>query len=128
MADAQVKKLPISRLVGVYDANGSLSGEIAYWIGARVGRSHCGVCDITHGLVRPKEEWRRQIESLDVDFIAVHLDEREPVVEAASLGREPCVVAVREDGSADVVVDREQLEACEGEPTRLAGLLGRSLG
>lgn len=110
-------------MVGVYDAEGSLSGEISYWVGARLGLRHCALCDITHGLVRPKEEWRRHLESLDVDFTAVHLDEREPVVETASLGKEPCVVAVREDGSAEVVINREQLDSCEGKPARLAELL-----
>lgn len=119
---------PITRLVGVYDANGSLSGEIAYWVGARLGMKHCALCDITHGLVRPKQEWNRQVESLGVEFKAVHLDEREPVVEDASRGREPCVVAIREDGSADVVVDRHQLESCDGNPASLAELLGRILG
>ena len=42
----------IVRLIGVYDANGTLSGELAYWIGARLGRRHCSLCDITHGSVR----------------------------------------------------------------------------
>lgn len=118
---------PVSRLVGVYDANGSLPGEIAYWVGARFGLRHCALCDITHGLVRPKQEWRRQLETLAVDFTAVHLDERDPVVTAASRGEEPCVVAVREDGSAEVVVDRDELESCEGDPVRLAELLSRPL-
>lgn len=119
---------PIVRLVGVYDANGSLSGEIAYWVAARLGMKHCALCEITHGLVRPKQEWNRQVESLGVEFKAVHLDEREPVVEEASRGREPCVVAIREDGSADVVVDRDQLASCNGDPARLAELLGRTVG
>ena len=118
----------IVELTGVYDADGSLSGEISYWIGARLGRRHCALCDITHGLVRTKPEWRRQLDHLPVGFTAVHLDERSPAVAAASRGKEPCVVAVREDGSADVVIDRQQLEACEGDPASFARLVAGLVG
>jgi len=118
----------VKKLVGIYDAKGSLPGELAYWIGARFGVRHCALCEITHGLVRPKEEWRRQLENLEVDFTAVHLDERDPAVEAASRGKEPCVVAVMDDGSAEVVIDREQLESCEGDPGRFAELLKDLVG
>lgn len=112
-----------TRLIGVYDADGSLAGELSYWFGARFGVRHCALCDITHGLVRTKPEWRRTLDQLPVDFTAVHLDEREPVVAEASRGEEPCVVAIREDGSAEVVIDRNELEACQGDPAKLAGLL-----
>ncbi len=48
----------ILRLVGVYDADGSLRGELAYWVRARLGRAHCALCDITHGAVRERREWQ----------------------------------------------------------------------
>lgn len=111
------------RLTGVYDANGTPSGELAYWVGARLGRRHCALCDITHGLLRTKAEWRRLRGQLPVEFTAVHLDERDPVVADASNGRVPCVIAVFDDGSAEVVIDRDELEACEGDPQSLFQLL-----
>lgn len=114
---------PIEKLVGVYDANGTLSGELAYWFGARFGVRHCSLCDITHGTFRAKPEWQRQADQLPVEFTAVHLDEREPAVAKASAGREPCVVALRTDGSAEVAVDAAQLEACSGDPGSLTELL-----
>jgi len=115
------------KLTGVYNANGSPGGEIAYWFGARLGLRHCSLCEITHGLVRPRTDWLEELERLPVEFSAVHLDEREPEVEAASKGREPCVVATREDGTAEIVVDRAQLEACHGDPAEFAKLL-KSIG
>ena len=114
---------PIVKLTGVYDANGSVPGEIAYWFGARLGLRHCSLCEITHGLVRPSRDWLEQLDRLPLEFSAVHLDEREPDVEAASRGEEPCVVATREDGRTEVVIDREQLDSCEGDPTEFARLL-----
>jgi len=113
----------IVKFTGVYDANGSVAGELAYWFGARIGVRHCSLCDITHGLVRPRKDWLEQLERLPIEFIAVHLDERDPKVAAASNGREPCVVATREDGTTELVIGREELEACQGNPVRLAELL-----
>jgi len=113
----------IAGLVGVYDAKGSFSGELAYWFGARLGRRHCALCDITHGLVKSKAAWRRRLDDLPVEFTAVHLDEREPAVTEASRGHEPCVVAIRKDGSAEVEITNDQLEALQGDPDRFADLL-----
>jgi hypothetical protein len=113
----------VTELVGVYDARGNLAAEIAYWVGARLGVRHCALCEVTHGRFREKSEWRGVCESLPVPFSAVHLDERSPAVLSASRGVEPCVVAVRTDGSAEVVIDREQLERCQGDTARLGELI-----
>jgi hypothetical protein len=47
--DANGSTRSIRRLVGVYNANGTVGGELAYFLGARLGRAHCSLCDITHG-------------------------------------------------------------------------------
>jgi hypothetical protein len=117
----------IISLTGVYDAEGTLAGELAYSIGARLGRRHCALCDITHGLVRTRPEWKEALDGLPVRFTAVHLDERTPVVMEASRGQEPCVVAIRADGSADLLIDSAQLEACQGDPARFARLISGSV-
>ena len=113
----------ITKLTGVYDADGSLSGELSYWVGARLGRRHCALCDITHGLFRAKAQWLGMVDQLPVEFTAVHLDERDRSVLDASRGRVPCVVAEFEDGTAEVVIDRDELEACGGDPQRFFELL-----
>lgn len=41
----------LQRLVGVYDADGTVLGELSYFVKARLGRAHCSLCDITHGVV-----------------------------------------------------------------------------
>jgi hypothetical protein len=116
------------RLTGVYDANGSLSGELSYWIGARLGRRHCALCDVTHGLLRAKPEWIQLADQLPVEFKAVHLDERDPAVKEASRNRVPCVVATFDDDTARVVIESDEIEACEGSPQRLFELLVDAVG
>lgn len=111
------------RLIGIYDADGSLLGEVSYWVGARLGQRHCALCQITHGLVREKRQWRDCRSDLKVPFKCVHRDEISPELAAIVKGRAPCVVAEWADGSLEIVIDREQLEACDGRPERLAVLI-----
>jgi hypothetical protein len=42
----------VTGLVGVYHADGSWHGELAYLLGRLSSRVHCALCDITHGLLR----------------------------------------------------------------------------
>lgn len=76
MADKHDVNRTIRRLVGVYDANGSVSGELAYFIGARLGRAHCALCDITHGLVRERAAWKTFRVGLPVQFDLYHRDDQ----------------------------------------------------
>jgi hypothetical protein len=117
----------IIAFTGVYDADGTLAGELAYWVGAHVtGSRHCALCGITHGTFREKARWRELAGALPVPFEAVHLDERSPAVAAASEGTGACVVAERADGSLEVVLGPGELDAMAGDPDRLAEAL-RSL-
>lgn len=108
----------VVRLVGVYDADGSLAGELRYWVGARFGRAHCALCDITHGLVRERAEWRDCRDTLSVDFATYHRDDQPDAVRAATGDRAPVVVA-ETDGGVVVLLDGAALDACAGSPERL---------
>jgi hypothetical protein len=103
----------ITRLVGVYDAEGTLRGELAYWVGARLGRRHCSLCEITHGLVRVRPEWTACRTGLPIRFDTFHLDDQPAEVSAAAAGRYPVVVAVV-DTDHVVLLGPDELEACHG--------------
>jgi hypothetical protein len=107
------------RLVGVYDADHTLRGELAYFVGARLGRAHCSLCDITHGLLREKDDWKRCREGLAIPFDTFHRDDQPDDVRRAADGAAPVVVAVLDDGSSEVLLDDEQLDACDGSVDRL---------
>ena len=108
----------IRRLVGVYHANGTFWGELAYVIRSRFGGTHCSLCDITHGRVRVKEEWKSARAELPIPFDTVHLDERVPELIALTEGRTPCVVAVTDDLPV-ILLGPDELAECDGSPSRL---------
>ena len=123
----------IRRLIGVYNAEGSLSGELVYWVGARLGAAHCALCDITHGLLRERADWRACRGALPVPFVTFHRDDQPPAVRALLAGAAPAVVAdvadvadvvdavdaVDADGRLVFLLDAAALERCAASPDRL---------
>lgn len=112
----------LQRLVGVYDADGTWRGEVAYWIGARLGRTHCALCEITHSTFREKRSWRQCAAEMPVPFETVHRDEQSSALAAATGNAVPCVVA-ETDRRRFVLLDAPALEACGGSPDALAGAI-----
>ena len=111
----------ITRIVGVYDADGGLRGEIAYLAGKVAGR-HCTLCDITHSPVRRRREWDAYVASLPAPFDVVHRNERTPLITEATAGREACVVAECDDGGIVFLLGSDDL-ARAGDVAGLARAL-----
>ena len=107
----------IRRLIGVYSANSTITGELAYFIGARLGRAHCALCDITHGLVRERPEWKEWRARLRVAFDTYHLNDQPDEVRAAYNGPAPVVLADTDYGLIVLLGPRE-LSACGGSVER----------
>lgn len=124
--DATGDAAVIERLVGVYHADGSRRGELAYLVRKLTGRGHCALCDITHGALRRKKTFDDCMAGLPAPFELVHLDERGDDVAAASDGRTPCVLA-RTGGGLVVLVDAAGLAACGSDPARLRGAIDQSV-
>ena len=108
----------IIRLIGVYDADGTRRGELTYWIGARLGRTHCALCEITHGLMRERADWRNCRDELTVPFVVYHRDDQPSAVRAATDGVTPVIVAETSQGIVPLLFPAD-LEACDGAPDRL---------
>ena len=79
--------------MGVYDADGTLLGELGYVVGHLLGRRSCALCDITHGSLKRRPEFDAAAATLDVPFDLLHRDERSPELVALTDGALPCVVA-----------------------------------
>jgi len=109
----------ITRLVGVYDADGTVLGELSYVVRHALGRAHCELCDITHGRLREKEGWRTACATLPVPVETFHRDDQPAEVRSAAGGATPVVVAALDDGTWQTLLGRAELTACAGDPDRL---------
>lgn len=114
----------VRELIGVYDADGTLLGEARYWVGARLGRAHCALCDITHGLFTERDDWRRCRDQLDVGFTTYHRNDAPAEVLAAG-SRAPFVLA-RTDHGLVALLGPEELDACTGNVEAFHQALSRA--
>jgi hypothetical protein len=124
LTDRNLQGAEIHELIGVYHANGSWRGELAYVLGKLSGRAHCALCYITHGALRRRRAFDACVATLPVPFDLVHLDERAADVAAASHGRTPCVLARTSTGLV-VLLDADDLGRCGGDPVRLRDAIDR---
>ena len=106
------------RLIGVYDADGTLRGELTYWVGARLGRAHCSLCEITHGLVRERADWKVCRAGLAVPFDTFHRNDQPGSVRQATGDIAPVVVAETDSGII-LLLGPTDLDACDGSVDRL---------
>ncbi len=116
----------VERLIGVYDADGTLRGEVTYWLGARMGRAHCALCDITHGAMRERGDWRACRDELEVPFDTYHRDDQPAEVRDEAEGRSPVVLAQTAVGLV-VLLGPAELDACGGSVESFSSALGRAL-
>lgn len=112
------------RIVGVYNADGGLRGEVTYVVGHLLGRLSCELCDLTHSPIRRKRAWDQLVAGFPIPITVVHRNEvPAPLIPSVVAADLPALYAVRADGSADVVVSREELAAMDGSVPELDRLL-----
>jgi hypothetical protein len=116
----------VTRIVGIYDADGGLAGETRYVVGHLLGRLECALCDITHGRVRRKPVFDELRDSLGVPLVLLHRNERTPDLVAATGADLPRVVA-QVDGGYVTLLARADLERCEGDVRRFEQALRDAL-
>lgn len=116
----------VTEFIGIYDADSTVIGEVSYWIGARLGRRHCSLCDITHGLFAKRAEWEKCVDQLPVPFHTYHRNDAPDDVRQYAEGRYPCVIA-RHGTILRTVLEASELAQLEGSASELAHHLHRYL-
>ena len=114
------------KIYAVYDANGTVAGELAYMIGKFRGTRHCALCDITHGwnpLGRP--EWRRA-QRLTSTVTWIHRDEQPDAIRQATEDSLPAVV-LSDTNQTRILLDAASLAECDGNYQKFEALLTESL-
>ena len=116
----------VDKLVGIYNANGSFTGEIAFLFGKFTGRTECALCDITHGPFKKKTAFSRAQQTLGVPFEILHLDELDSTLYSFK-DSAPCVVAVR-GSECSILLSKAELALCDSEVERFFDSLKAKLG
>ena len=113
----------VTEFIGIYDADSTILGELSYWIGARLGKRHCSLCDITHGLFTERVEWQSCRDQLPVPFNTFHRNDAPHDVLGVAEGTFPCVLARDMNNQLMVVLIPADLEALEGSPEAMVDRL-----
>jgi hypothetical protein len=101
----------VDRLIGIYDADGGLVGELRYAWGKVFADAHCSLCDLTHRGLRRRSEWDALVERLGVPFDLLHRDEMDDSLRLVSRSALPCVLVDR-DAQLEVLLGPDELAAC----------------
>ncbi|MCY4622730.1 MAG: hypothetical protein OXD34_13000 [bacterium] len=115
------------RVVGIYNADGGVSGELRYAVDKILGRSDCGLCDLTHGWnAFGKRSWREACRASAVPIELIHRDmaTESQLAEAGSL---PAVL-VGDEGTWRLAMDRELIASLRKDPAGFLDHLERELG
>jgi hypothetical protein len=113
-------------LYAIYDADGSLAGELRYLVDKFLGRADCALCDLSHGWhPAGKRAWRQQ-QGATTQLTWLHRDEVPHHVLAHVSESLPCV-ATDTDGNVGILISKDELAGCEGNFTVFEQLLAEKL-
>jgi hypothetical protein len=113
-------------LYAIYDADGSLAGELRYLIDKFLGRADCALCDLSHGWHPAGKRAWRQRQGTTTQLSWLHRDEVPHHVLAHVSESLPCI-AMDSQGSVDILISKDQLAGCEGDFTVFEQLLVQKL-
>ena len=109
------------RYVGIYNADGTVFGELRYVVGKLRGTTSCSLCDITHGKVRPRKDFFSACADAAIEIELLHRNEAtsEQLAAAAVL---PALIA-HSEGEWRCVLTASDLEECACSPAQLISRL-----
>ncbi|MBT4908964.1 MAG: hypothetical protein HOL65_05965 [Microbacteriaceae bacterium] len=121
----------MATLIGVYRADAGVLADLRRRIGRLIGSHACWLSQLTHSPSKPTEQWRA-LESAIQDefghtFSLTYRNRRTPEQEAASSGREPCLLIDDGEGHLSMIVDWNDLELAHGDVARFERILRSKL-
>lgn len=121
----------MAELIGVYSADGGVLAEFRRALGRRVGSHACWLSQLTHSPATPTPQWRALVNALEAEFghtfSLTYRNRRTPEQQAASAGREPCVLIDDGQGYLSMIVDWNDLELAGGDIERFERILRSKL-
>ena len=114
-------------LIGVYNADGGIMGELSYVLGHLIAVRSCSLCDISHSPVKMKSSFkaleRELLENHGIAVKMIHRNERNERETKASAGREPCMLLEYPDTSISMFLDSAELKVLAGSVSSFEKLI-----
>jgi len=108
----------VEELIGIYDADGGVLGELRYALRGLFSDAHCSLCDLTHRGLRRRKQWDSIVEHLGVPFVLLHRNEMDEAVGSVVGTELPCIVA-RRRGRYDRLLGPPDLAECGADLGKL---------
>ena len=108
----------MNKVVGVYNAEGSLKGELSYILKKLIGLGSCGLCDLTHGW-QPimKRSWQKACSQSVIDITLLHLNELNDNQRAVV--KSPPVILQEAQGQWLILMTADEIQQFKGQPQAL---------
>lgn len=116
----------VTKLYGIYQADGGIIGELSYVLGKIRGVAHCSLCDITHNKITTKKQWKNLTSNLDIPMELLHLNERSSELKIISENQTPCVIS-EIDGELEIIITSNELEMCKKSVDKFGEILYQRL-
>ena len=97
----------------IYNAEGSIIGELKYLYDKYIRDIKCSMCDITHNTLSEKKEWKKRCMVSPFKIECLHLDELPKDIENLVEGNTPCVVA-KTSSTNEIIIENKELIAMKG--------------
>jgi len=97
----------------IYNAEGSIFGELKYFYNKYIRDIKCSMCDITHNILSEKKEWKKRCMVSPLKIECLHLDELPKDIENLVIGNTPCVVA-KTSSTNEIILENKELIAMKG--------------
>jgi hypothetical protein len=117
-----MEKEKVDRLIFIFDANSGAWDAFVDSAKKVLRIKGCALCQITHGLVAEKSEWRECQEALGVPVEYLHRDELTEELRPLVEGRLPAIVADH-GGEKTLLLDDAAISRCRGSVEDLRGKL-----
>ena len=121
----------MATLIGVYRADAGFLAEFRRSIGRLVGSHACRLSQLAHTPLKPGAAWQALEQAIAHEFghtfSLTHQNRRTPEQEAASAGREPCVLIDDGQGHISMIVDWNDLELAQGDVASFERILRSKL-
>ena len=91
----------------VYNAKGSIIGEISYLLSKFIYGSTCSMCQISHNTITQKSKWINQVSESILSIETLHLDEQPQDLKKFTKGKTPCVVGEYKGNYEIIFLDRD---------------------